>query len=66
VSFQVEIGAPLREAQEQSVAARLIDIRDVRPGTLWLGHLAGRGLSVAASRFAEQVGRDLEQTYSSI
>ena len=66
VTFQIEIGAPLRATNDRTVTARLIDTRDVRPGTLWLGHLAGRGLSVAASRFAEQVGRDLETLCGSI
>ncbi|MEM1344635.1 MAG: LysR substrate-binding domain-containing protein [Pseudomonadota bacterium] len=66
ISFQVEIGTPSVAGMDQSVSTRLVDTRDVRPGALWLGHLAGRGLSVAASRFAEQVGRDLEQSYDSI
>lgn len=65
VTFQVEIGTPLHEATDGSVIARLVDARDVRPGTLWLGHLAGRSLSVAASRFADQVGRDLEKNFES-
>lgn len=66
ISFQVEIGAPLVEGSDHNVTARLVDTKDVRPGTLWLGHLPGRGLSVAASRFAEQVGRDLAQSYDSL
>lgn len=63
VSFQVEIGAPLPPVNDKMVTARLIDTRDVAPGTLWMGQLAGRGLSVAASRFAEQIGRDLSERY---
>lgn len=65
VTFQVEIGTPLPETTDRSVTARLVDARDVRPGTLWLGHLSGRSLSVAASRFAEQIGRDLENNFES-
>lgn len=66
VTFQTEIGAPLHGAEDHGVTARSIDPRDVRSGTLWLGHLAGRGLSVAASRFAEHLGRDLERNFESI
>jgi len=66
ISFQVEIGAPLLEETDRNVTAKLVSARDVRPGTLWLGHLAGRSLSVTASRFAEQVGKDLEQKFESI
>lgn len=66
VTFQIEIGAPLPGAGDYNVTARHINGRDVGPGTLWLGHLSGRGLSVAASRFAEQLGRDLENSFSSV
>ena len=63
VSFQIEIGAPLPPVQDPGLTARMIDPRDVAPGTLWLGQLSGRSLSVAASRFAEQIGRDLSSRY---
>lgn len=63
VTFQVEIGAPLRPSSDQRLTARLIDERDVSPGILWMGQLTGRSLSVAASRFAEQIGRDLSNRY---
>lgn len=66
VSFQVEIGAPRLGEPDQSVVARLVDTRDVRPGALWLGHLAGRGLSVAVSRFVEQISEDLATRYESV
>ncbi|MDW3221849.1 MAG: LysR family transcriptional regulator [Paracoccaceae bacterium] len=63
VTFQIEIGAPLPPIKDQRLTARLIDTRDVAAGTLWMGQLAGRSLSVAASRFAEQIGRDLSNRY---
>ena len=66
VSFQVEIGAPRLGGTDHSVAARLVDTRDVRPGALWLGHLAGRGLSVAVSQFVEQISEDLAMNYDSL
>ena len=66
VSFQVEIGAPRLGVSEQSVEARLVDTRDVRPGSLWLGHLDGRGLSVAVSRFVEQISEDLATSYEAV
>jgi len=66
VTFQIEIGAPLRPIRDQHLTARLIEERDVAPGTLWMGQMSGRSLSVAASRFAEQVGRDLSERYTHI
>ncbi|MFK7871200.1 MAG: LysR family transcriptional regulator [Roseobacter sp.] len=63
VSFQIEIGAPLPPIRDDALTGRLIDTNDVAPGTLWIGQLAGRGLSVAASRFAEQIGSDLSKRY---
>lgn len=63
VTFQIEIGAPLPPIEESALTARLIDTRDVLPGTLWMGQFSGRSLSVAASRFAEQIGRDLATRY---
>lgn len=63
VSFQVEIGTPLGPTTEPGITARLIDPRDITPGMLWMGHLPGRSLSVAASRFVEQAGRDLTERY---
>ena len=61
-----EIGAPRLGVSEQSVEARLVDTRDVRPGSLWLGHLDGRGLSVAVSRFVEQISEDLATSYEAV
>jgi hypothetical protein len=66
VSFQIEIGAPLSPLVDETLAARPIDVRDVAQGTLWMGRLTGRGLSVAASRFAEQIGKDLSEKYPNI
>lgn len=63
ITFQIEIGAPLPPVQDSVLTARLVDPRDVAPGTLWMGHLGGRSLSVATSRFAEQIGRDLSDRY---
>ncbi|MEO9652633.1 MAG: LysR family transcriptional regulator [Roseobacter sp.] len=66
ITFQIEIGAPLAPINDPGLTARLIDGRDVAAGTLWMGQLAGRGLSVAASRFAEQIGRDLSDRYQHV
>lgn len=63
VTFQIEIGAPLPPIEDANITARRIMARDVPPGALWMGQMTGRSLSVAASRFAEQVGRDLSQRY---
>ena len=66
VTFQIESGAPLPPVQDTYLTARLIDQRDVAHGTLWIGQLAGRSLSVAASRFSEQMGRDLSERYQHV
>ena len=65
-TFQIESGAPLPPVQDTYLTARLIDQRDVAHGTLWIGQLAGRSLSVAASRFSEQMGRDLSERYQHV
>ncbi|MEP1612257.1 MAG: hypothetical protein ABJL72_10075 [Roseobacter sp.] len=61
VTFHIESGAPLTPVQDTYLTARLTDVREVAPGVLWMGQLAGRSLSVAASRFSEQIGRDLSE-----
>ena len=63
VTFQIECGAPMPPIKDLHLTARIIDQRDVAPGTLWIGQLAGRSLSVTTSRFAEQIGRDLSDRY---
>ena len=66
VTFQIECGAPLPPIKDSHLTARIIDQQDVSPGTLWIGQLAGRSLSVPASRFAEQIGRDLSERYQHV
>lgn len=66
VTFQIECGAPLPPIKDLHLTARIIDQRDVAPGTLWIGQLAGRSLSVTTSRFAEQIGRDLSDRYQHV
>ena len=66
VTFQIECGAPMPPIKDFHLTARIIDQRDVAPGTLWIGQLAGRSLSVTTSRFAEQIGRDLSDRYQHV
>ena len=66
LAFQIECGAPLPPIKNTYLNARLIDQRDVAPGTLWIGQLAGRSLSVTASRFAEQIGGNLSELYEHV
>jgi|TARA_Y200000002_G_scaffold96515_1_gene78012 DNA-binding transcriptional LysR family regulator len=66
VTFQIECGAPMPPIKDLHLTARIIDQRDVAPGTLWIGQLAGRSLSVTTSRFAEQIGRDLSDRYQHV
>ena len=66
ISFQVEIGAPFDSGAESGLTAKIIEQRDIVPGTLWLGQLRGRSQSVAVSRFAEQVGRNLTEQFDHV
>lgn len=62
ITFQVEIGAP--EIDDARVTTCALEPRDVWAGSLFLGQLKGRSLSVAASRFVEQISRSLMDRYS--
>lgn len=53
VGFQIPIG--LTTAQNHGVCFRPISARDMLPGALLLGQMRGRVLSVASSRFADQL-----------
>lgn len=57
ITFQTSIGAP--DIDEGSITACQLDSRDMCAGSLYLGQLKGRSLSVAASRFLEQITRSL-------
>ena len=63
IGFQVPIGMP--EKGMQGLVTRPIDSKDVPAGNLLLGHLRGRTLPVAASRFADQLTYELEMLSSS-
>jgi DNA-binding transcriptional LysR family regulator len=54
VSFQIEIGLP-PGGEGYGLASRPLSGRDVPAGLLYLGQLRGRALSVAASRFVDQL-----------
>jgi len=53
VGFQIPIG--LSVEQDSGLMVKAISGRDMPPGNLLLGQMRGRVLSVATSRFAEQV-----------
>lgn len=59
LTFQIEIGAPSETVPQDGLVSRLIEERDIRPGSLLLGQHRDRPLSVAVSRFAEQISRAL-------
>jgi DNA-binding transcriptional LysR family regulator len=58
ISFQVPSGIP---ARDEGLFARPVDARDMDATDIVLGQLRGRMLSVAAAKFAHQVGGRLEQ-----
>ncbi|MCP5367988.1 MAG: LysR family transcriptional regulator [Hyphomicrobiales bacterium] len=54
VAFQIAIGLPA-DGGDHTLVGREIDERDVPAGVLYMGQLRGRALSVAATRFANQM-----------
>lgn len=62
VSFQIRAGLPHDSA---NLVAREIDGRDLSQAQVVLGQLRGRRLSVAASKFVDQIARSLALRYGS-
>lgn len=62
VGFQIPLGlpAPQAGAQPGGVVFRPIARRDMPWGNLLLGQMRGRSLSVASSRFADQIAKALD------
>ncbi len=60
VGFQIPIG--LLDADKAGLAYSPISTRDMDAGSLLLGQMRGRVLSVATIRFAEQVAQALEES----
>jgi len=57
VSFSVTAGLPEKDSE---LAHRPVDLRDITTGMLHIGQLKGRHLSVAASKFLEQLTQSLD------
>lgn len=57
VTFQMPIGLPSKD--DDSFVHRPIDLRDLRPAEIFVGHLWGRSLPSAAASFLNQVGTAL-------
>ncbi|MFT5045873.1 MAG: DNA-binding transcriptional LysR family regulator [Porticoccaceae bacterium] len=62
ITFQIQIGAP-EELEGTGIISRPIDPRDVVGGYLTLGQKRNRTLSVAASRFVEQIIKPLSERF---
>jgi DNA-binding transcriptional LysR family regulator len=62
ITFQIAIGAP--ELDQSDITTCTLDHRDIWAGSLFLGQLKGRSLSVAASRFVQQISRSLSERYA--
>lgn len=60
ITFQIPIGLP-PGGLSGPTTSRPVDSRDVPDGRLYLCQLRGRTLPVAAAKFAQQVGRELDQ-----
>jgi DNA-binding transcriptional LysR family regulator len=59
IAFHIEIGAEPSERRMRFVT-RPVDTRDLAKGSLFLGHLRGRALPVAAARFGEHLAAQLD------
>lgn len=59
ISFQIPIGI----GNEQDLTLVEIDKRDIKTGTLHIGQLKDRVLSVAAAKFLDQITHKLEQDF---
>lgn len=62
ISFQIRAGIPKGSSD---LIAREIDQRDMPPTHFVLGQLRGRSLSVAASKFVDQISGNLNADYGS-
>jgi DNA-binding transcriptional LysR family regulator len=60
ISFQIEIGLP-KHLEMMNLKAIPLDGRDVPAGTLYLAHLKGRTLPVAAAKFSQQLITELSE-----
>ncbi len=60
ISFQIRAGIP---QESSNLTAREIDARDMPLAQLVLGQLRGRALSVAASKFVDQISSSLHSRY---
>lgn len=65
ISFQIQIGLPT-DGQEHGLVSRPISARDVPSGLLYLGQLRGRTLSVAATRFVDQLTSSFVESYDCV
>lgn len=64
ISFDIPLGISNAHLSEYGLVARSIAQGDTLDGSLYLGQLKGRALSVAASKFADQLVQVLEGQYS--
>ncbi len=59
ITFQIEVGLPV-DLSFMNMTAVKLDVQDVPPGEVYVGHLKGRTLPVAAAKFAQQLVNILE------
>jgi DNA-binding transcriptional LysR family regulator len=65
VTFQIPIGL-LPELWGKGLVALPIDRRDIASGRIFVGQRAGRILPVACARFADEISRELANTFETI
>lgn len=59
ITFQIEVGLP-KDLSFMNMKAIKIDEKDLPAGEVYVGHLKGRTLPVAAAKFAQQLVNSLE------
>ncbi|MFK7860993.1 MAG: LysR family transcriptional regulator [Granulosicoccus sp.] len=64
ITFQIHIGTP-HDTQDAGIVSRPVNSTDVMSGVLTIGQKRDRTLSVAASRFIEQISESLMEQYRS-
>ncbi|GKX32571.1 MAG: transcriptional regulator [Rhizobiaceae bacterium MnEN-MB40S] len=62
IGLQIPIGLPT-DSLDNDLVHRPIDTRDIPAGMIYMGHLRGRTLPVAAARFVDQLSNAFSENY---
>jgi len=62
IGLQIPIGLPA-DSLDNDLVHRPVDTRDIPAGMIYMGHLRGRTLPVAAARFIDQLSNAFSENY---